>query len=258
MKSRLPLASLRLALILVGAVMASPAAALSQGPQVGQDTVVATDGFTSDASNPYLAFSVDARSGASGENATGTISYFFGTPGYNESVESGIVTCLAVSGTGAVVGGYGLRRQGGYVFGGGPPYMPPPRAPYGFHLIVADNGPPGPPPNAGPDQADLVLAGPAAPTTCVGVSASRLGPAYGDIVVRDAHALPTSKNQCKSGGWAQFGFKNQGRCIRFVRLIPGPPPYPTTKEECRHGGWAQYGFKNKSKCVRFVRLTPNP
>jgi hypothetical protein len=28
---------------------------------------------------------------------------------------------------------------------------------------------------------------------------------------------PTTKNQCKKGGWRQFGFKNQGQCIRFVK-----------------------------------------
>jgi DNA-binding beta-propeller fold protein YncE len=28
---------------------------------------------------------------------------------------------------------------------------------------------------------------------------------------------PTSEEQCKRGGWREFGFKNQGRCIRFVK-----------------------------------------
>jgi DNA-binding beta-propeller fold protein YncE len=46
--------------------------------------------------------------------------------------------------------------------------------------------------------------------------------------------VPTTKGQCKHGGWMQFGFKNQGRCIRFVkqgakksppgrRIAPRPP-----------------------------------
>jgi hypothetical protein len=30
--------------------------------------------------------------------------------------------------------------------------------------------------------------------------------------------LPTSKAQCKNGGWRQFGFKSQGRCVAFVIL----------------------------------------
>jgi hypothetical protein len=32
--------------------------------------------------------------------------------------------------------------------------------------------------------------------------------------------VPTSKDQCKKGGWPQFGFKNQGQCIRFVKHGP--------------------------------------
>ncbi len=27
---------------------------------------------------------------------------------------------------------------------------------------------------------------------------------------------PTSKEQCKNGGWQQFGFRNQGQCVRAV------------------------------------------
>jgi hypothetical protein len=30
--------------------------------------------------------------------------------------------------------------------------------------------------------------------------------------------LPTTKAQCKNGGWQQFGFKSQGRCVAFVIL----------------------------------------
>jgi hypothetical protein len=38
--------------------------------------------------------------------------------------------------------------------------------------------------------------------------------------VVDAPPFPTAKNQCKNGGWKQFGFKNQGQCIRFVNHGP--------------------------------------
>jgi len=27
---------------------------------------------------------------------------------------------------------------------------------------------------------------------------------------------PTNKDQCKHGGWKNFGFKNQRECIKFV------------------------------------------
>jgi hypothetical protein len=46
----------------------------------------------------------------------------------------------------------------------------------------------------------------------------------GDIVVTDAQPLPTSKEQCKNGGWRDFGdtFKNQGQCVAFVQRGPKP------------------------------------
>jgi hypothetical protein len=31
---------------------------------------------------------------------------------------------------------------------------------------------------------------------------------------------PTAKDQCKNGGWEQFGFKNQGHCVAFVERRP--------------------------------------
>jgi hypothetical protein len=46
------------------------------------------------------------------------------------------------------------------------------------------------------------------------------GIAAGDIAVHDAE--PLSKDQCKNGGWAQFGFKNQGQCVAFVQRGPQP------------------------------------
>jgi hypothetical protein len=38
----------------------------------------------------------------------------------------------------------------------------------------------------------------------------------GRAVIFDAPLLPTSKDLCKNGGWARFGFRNQGQCIAFV------------------------------------------
>jgi hypothetical protein len=42
----------------------------------------------------------------------------------------------------------------------------------------------------------------------------------GPFGVAVSPAVPTTKQQCKHGGWRQFGFKNQGRCIRFVQHGP--------------------------------------
>jgi hypothetical protein len=38
------------------------------------------------------------------------------------------------------------------------------------------------------------------------------------IAVSPAAQVPASKDQCKHGGWRQFGFKSQGRCVAFVVL----------------------------------------
>jgi DNA-binding beta-propeller fold protein YncE len=37
------------------------------------------------------------------------------------------------------------------------------------------------------------------------------------LAVGAAARVPTTKRQCKHGGWKQLGFKSQGRCIRFVK-----------------------------------------
>jgi hypothetical protein len=40
--------------------------------------------------------------------------------------------------------------------------------------------------------------------------------------------FPTSKEQCKNGGWRTFrGFKNQGDCVRFVATGGTIPPAGT-------------------------------
>jgi hypothetical protein len=46
----------------------------------------------------------------------------------------------------------------------------------------------------------------------------------GDISVVDAPPVPTSKDQCKDGGWRSFDtkFKNQGQCVAFVQRGPKP------------------------------------
>jgi hypothetical protein len=40
----------------------------------------------------------------------------------------------------------------------------------------------------------------------------------GDVVFVDVPPLPTSKDQCKDGGWRDFGsfFRSQGDCVAFV------------------------------------------
>jgi hypothetical protein len=32
---------------------------------------------------------------------------------------------------------------------------------------------------------------------------------------------------------------------------------PTTKEDCKHGGYAKYGFKNQAQCIKAVKAPPD-
>ncbi len=45
-----------------------------------------------------------------------------------------------------------------------------------------------------------------------------VGIAGGNTVTYDFELAndPADKNDCKKGGWAQYGFRNQGQCIKFV------------------------------------------
>jgi hypothetical protein len=40
----------------------------------------------------------------------------------------------------------------------------------------------------------------------------------------------------------------------FEAELPPPPPpaNPTTREQCMNGGWQQYGFRNQGQCIRFI------
>jgi hypothetical protein len=39
----------------------------------------------------------------------------------------------------------------------------------------------------------------------------------GSVVVTDAQPVPTSKDECKNGGWRDHsGFENQGDCVSLV------------------------------------------
>jgi 6-phosphogluconolactonase (cycloisomerase 2 family) len=37
------------------------------------------------------------------------------------------------------------------------------------------------------------------------------------------------------------------------KIAVSPPAMPATKEQCQHGGWREFGFKNQGRCVRFVK-----
>jgi hypothetical protein len=149
--------------------------------------------------------SFNAVSDAGGANPSGEVNYHMGG-GFGPNV-SATVVCLSVSGNTAVIGFVGTMD--------GPLQLP--QRVVG-ELVVTDNGP-----------GAIDTLGLSERITDTGTpDCSAPGPVQpqqvtGDIVVHPA-AVPTSKDQCKNGGWRNFGdtFKNQGQCVAFVERGPKP------------------------------------
>jgi hypothetical protein len=150
--------------------------------------------------------SFNAVSDAGGANPSGQVNYHMGG-GFGSNVAATVV-CLSVSGNTAVIGFVGTIDS---------PFPPPPQRVVG-ELVVTDNGP-GAIDTLGLSERitdtgtpDCSAPGPAQPEQVIG-----------DIVVHPA-AVPTSKDQCKNGGWRTFGdlFRNQGQCVAFVQRGPEP------------------------------------
>jgi hypothetical protein len=82
------------------------------------------------------------------------------------------------------------------------------------------------PPNfeSGADTSSLTAVG----ITSVAIRPSEPDSAIWDFFIDDVRfteATPTSKEQCKDGGWKTFGvFKNQGDCVSFVATGGKNPP----------------------------------
>jgi hypothetical protein len=203
------------------AILVLPSAGVAAEPT--QDSVV---GFTD--SGVYGSDRLDVRSGPGGEAPQGSYTWNFGSPSSGRtSFVSTSISCLAVSGSTAVVGGFGTLSFNGR----GPNGEPISESETtGFVVVVVDHGPwlPGadgvyPDPvdeygSAYPDTPDC-----AAPGVTPGFAALA-----GDFVVTDAPSVPTTKDQCKNGGWKRYGtrFKNQGQCVAFVERGPKPSPSP--------------------------------
>jgi hypothetical protein len=120
------------------------------------------------------------------------------------------VTCLTITSHRATIG-FENQHDGSPTFGGG-------------FLFVEDNGTPG----AGQDNIRATLVPGAGPTVCppnTEVYNELNTVASGELTVHDAPPVPTSKDQCKNGGWRAFGaFKNQGDCVSFVATGGKNPP----------------------------------
>jgi hypothetical protein len=206
-----------LALATVVAAVAVPAAS-AQTPAGDSVTGRATScelDIPGSECNFFTLLDVDARSGPSGENPTGSVewqrrvSMLFLSGG-------GPVSCLAVSGNTAIVGarvivtGASTRTLVRVVDGGGAPGQDF----FEAFTEVSFSGSPLPLPDCSsfpPSWAGLVQ-------RASGVND------LGNIVVNDAQPFPTLKDQCKNGGWRSYGFKNQGQCVSFVTTGGKTPP----------------------------------
>jgi hypothetical protein len=177
---RVALVALALALAVV---MAIPASAAGQGS--GEDSATG-----SGANLLFTDIQLDAHSDPTGANPRGRVSIS------TASTFEGPVVCLVVTGNRALIG-----------------FTDPI---VGFILALAiDNRPPG---ATGLPPDEFYAAPSSAVDGCAPLISGTGGQLLqGDIVVRDAPALPTDKEQCKNGGWRTFGvFRNQGDCVSFV------------------------------------------
>jgi hypothetical protein len=195
--------------VAAGAVLLSAVAAFAQAP--AGDSAVGS-ALTGPRGSQLV---VDAHSGSSGENPSGTVDVQFG---FFTDVDAQVV-CLSVSGNYAVVGFMGTYTV---AF----PTEPPRSGPFSGIVQIVDNGPAvagiSPDLFAEHDAFDSTT-----PPDCSAAGARPVGTSqtFGDFVVTDAPALPTTKDQCKNGGWRSFGvFKNQGDCVSFVATGGNNPP----------------------------------
>jgi hypothetical protein len=163
------------------------------------------------APNRYL---FDVHSGPNGEAASGTVDFVVGER-QSTFFEFGSVSCLAVTGNRASIGVDFAD------FPGGPPVR-------SALLYVEDLG------GEGQDKIAIqdLAPGVSAPSVCPAVRPPQIPlqptflvrgafgePSDGsyDIVVTDTVSRPTTKDQCKNGGWKSYGvFKNQGDCVSYV------------------------------------------
>ena len=137
----------------------------------------------------FTIFALDARSGPSGESPTGRVQLDVFTDAFHFA---GPVTCLAVTGDTALIN---FRDE---------------ISPLGVITIRVRDG--------SPDTISLLGFGREAtdcsPFPSPGFEGSL---SNGDLEVVDAPPLPTTKDQCKGGGWRAYGvFTNQGDCVSFV------------------------------------------
>jgi hypothetical protein len=184
-----------IAALLAALLLPSGASAHRPRPPAQLDTVSVSGSNVPTGDFSALDIEVEASSGRSGENPSGTGSFDAG----GILTITGPISCLNVNGNVAV-----MTVQG--PFSNAPGFL-------GFSLRVVDNG------GSGRDIFQWWPADPEFPDPIdckVGALEWFGGALIGRAVVHDA-ALPTERRQCRRGGWASFGFASKKQCLRFVK-----------------------------------------
>jgi hypothetical protein len=156
----------------------------------------------------------DAHSGPAGETPSGQVTFATGER-LGLQTDLGTVSCLAVSGNRASIG---VDFEGFFGVGA-----------HAAVVYVEDLG--------GETQDKIAVQnlapGVTAPSVCPVVRPpgvplqATFAVDFDDwhIVVIDTVVRPTSKDECRNGGWRTFGvFKNQGDCVSFVATGGKNPP----------------------------------
>jgi hypothetical protein len=159
--------------------------------------------------------SFNAVSDPSGANTRGQVDVGFASRFGSPVQVTGTAVCLSITGNRAVIGFVGTKTG---------PSGGPNRA-IG-EIVAVDNGPD----IADSDTVAVYYDETATGTpNCSTLGTQRLGPVRADVTVHAA-AMPTTKQQCKKGGWRSFGvFKNQGDCVSFVATKGKNPPAGSQK-----------------------------
>lgn len=189
---------LGLAMLALALLPATGAAKAPPPPAQQLDTATATGSAGPGVSH----IDVDVHSGPSGENPGGGAAVggcCFEAHGQSFPLAVfGPASCLNVKGNTAVIRiNATLEIVGIGTFAYGP-----------VSITLQDNG------GSGSDRFGFNLNPRGDASDCS--SADATGPLDGRAVVFDAQPLPTDKAQCKGGGWQQYGFANQGQCMKFV------------------------------------------
>jgi hypothetical protein len=184
-------------------LLLAPAAGASHDPSgapFGEDFLTGTSVSEAGTFRTILVF--DAHSGPSGESPTGTVRVDIESPEFpTATIDTAPVSCLNVAGNRATVG-----------------FRLPILGISGLFFAEDNDG-------AAEDRSSGGVPVPTPTPSICPTTPSALPPhSGGDLIVHDAPALPTSKEQCKNGGWRNFGtaFKSQGQCVAFVERHPQP------------------------------------